>query len=376
MNRQAEKTFALELPEAILTQLQDTPQNSRYHAEGSVYNHLLLVMQQFEGHHQQFDLDERDKQALYWAVLTHDLGKPQVTTWRSGRWSSRGHEVAGVPIARDLLLQQPHIDAAQRQRILAIVRYHSAPLQMALHGATLDDYKLLATRVDLRLLGQFAWFDLHGRICVNPDSVYHIIDDFLDKIVPQVEYEFGRFEDLQATFQQASYRHQNALWHAYRQQRPELIQKLLRAETTAHSDRPAFQAVVPVAPLGFDSADYLQQYFPGHEYFRHELPAKEEDNEHIRSNHLRTVRHFVSVFGKEGKNLIVDGPWWQATYREAIIDFIRQQQGTIQVQYVEKPLMPLLDRAANEAEAAAIRDSYQQLSLLHPWEAHRLELVE
>ncbi|MDP5169414.1 MAG: HD domain-containing protein [Bacteroidia bacterium] len=365
----------LPIPQVLIDQMKDTPQNPRYHAEGSVYNHTQLVLTQFLDHHGQFNLSARDYQALYWSAIVHDLGKPQVTAWVQGRWSARGHEAAGVSIARDLLLQQPDIDTAQRQRILSIVKYHSAPLQMGLRGVSIDQYKRLATRVDLRLLGQFVWFDLHGRICVDQDKVFGIIDHFLSVIVPQVEYELGTFGDIQQAYTSARYQKKNALWHALQQEKSDLVQKLLHRPQQGESPRPVFQVVVPVGPPHIGKSAYLQQRFPDYRFFTFTLPVTNADDPHVRLNHMRTARHFVSVFGKEGKNLVIEGPWIEDAYRNELLAFIRQQGGAIHLLNFDSKIADLQTLPGTDDQAETLR-IYQQQQLLHPWEGHVVEIVD
>ena len=367
------ETTSLPLPLSLIQQLRETPQNPRYHAEGSVYNHTLLVLSQFEEHHKQFSLSERDHQALYLAVLLHDVGKPVVTRWVQGRWSARGHEAAGVPIARDFLLGRPEVDASQRQRILSLVRYHSAPLQMGLRGASLHQYKQLATRVDLRLLGQFAWFDLHGRICVDQDQVYAIIDEFLTEIVPRVEYEMGTFAEIQERYRSASHQRKNALWQSLQQDNSYLLEKLLLVSQDKGANSPLFEAVVPVSPPFARLNEYLAERFKGYERFQFELPETPMDNHHLRSNLLRTARHFVSVFGKEGKNLLIEGPWMEEAFRNNLLSTIRQQGGAIRLLMVEGKMDEFVPAGNPQEEELAL---YHQQQLPHPWEAHQTEVVE
>ena len=365
---------SLPLPAQLLEQMKDTPQNPRYHAEGSVYNHTCLVLDQYETHHSQFGLDENQKQMLRWACIVHDLGKPVVTRWVRGRWSAKGHEAAGVPIARALLFQEKSLSDAQRQQILSLVRYHSAPLQMGLHGADLTAYKLLATRIDLRLLGLFAWFDLHGRICVDQETVYNIIDHFLNTIVPRVEYELGTFEEIQATFGRAGIQQKNALWYACRQRNLPLVEKLLALKQDTPGQGRTFQVVLPVVYGPDQHSKWLQEQFPAHKVFSFELPAKDSDSIHVRTNHLRTARHFVSVFGKEGKPLLIEGPWQDQAYRDELVEFIRQQGGMVRLLEIED-LRP--DDWKPHAIAAHYPDAWiqEQPHLIHPWEFHSRELV-
>ena len=64
----------LKLPLDIQFRLKTTFQSPNYHAEGSVYNHLILVSR---------NLDARDID-LQASVIFHDLGKIDTTTFTVG----------------------------------------------------------------------------------------------------------------------------------------------------------------------------------------------------------------------------------------------------------------------------------------------------
>ena len=75
-----------------LEALIDTPQDPRYHAEGSAYVHTLMVLDEAAKLRSQAEYPL----GLMYAALTHDLGKA-VTTKREGdRIRSFSHEIAGI----------------------------------------------------------------------------------------------------------------------------------------------------------------------------------------------------------------------------------------------------------------------------------------
>ena len=77
------------------------PQNPIYHAEGDVWNHTMLVLDQAAG------LRENAENP-YWfmlAALTHDFGKAICTEEQNGVLHSYDHEQKGIPLAEAFLLR-------------------------------------------------------------------------------------------------------------------------------------------------------------------------------------------------------------------------------------------------------------------------------
>jgi poly(A) polymerase len=91
-------------------------QSPDYHPEGSVFQHLLLMLQH---------LPEQAHPSLPWAVLLHDIAKP-VTASRDAATGSihfYGHERIGADMANEIL-QRLRFPRKQSEEIAKAVRYH------------------------------------------------------------------------------------------------------------------------------------------------------------------------------------------------------------------------------------------------------------
>ena len=102
------------LPEiAVTTACEQSPD---FHPEGSVFNHLRLMLQH---------LPPNADASLPWAVLLHDVAKPvtRSTDPTTGSTHFYGHEKIGADMAEEILerLRFPH---KQADEIVKAVRYH------------------------------------------------------------------------------------------------------------------------------------------------------------------------------------------------------------------------------------------------------------
>jgi poly(A) polymerase len=107
------------LLEHILPELAATihcEQSPDYHPEGSVFNHLCLMLEK---------MPAGASESLPWAVLLHDIAKP-VTAERdaaTGKIHFYGHEKVGADMA-EKILQQLKFPNRQTEEIVACVRNH------------------------------------------------------------------------------------------------------------------------------------------------------------------------------------------------------------------------------------------------------------
>ena len=159
------------------------PQNPDWHPEGDVFEHTMqaldAVIYQFEPALAAADyydglelaaLPSADLKALRillcWAAVCHDLGKAVTTKLIDGKYRSFGHEVAGVPLSKQLL-QRITAQTSLLQTVPKLVLYHMRPGQYAAPAVRDRTYKQLALQLvpmaNLTWLAQLAWADRAGR---------------------------------------------------------------------------------------------------------------------------------------------------------------------------------------------------------------------
>lgn len=373
------ETRTLPIPEQYITQMKRTQQNPRFHAEGNVYNHTMLVLEQYYKYIDDFSLNAEDREVLYWAAILHDLGKTKVTRLVEGRWVARGHEAAGVPIARNILLSKPEITPEQRHRILNIVKWHHVPMRWGLMGTRYASYKRLSTQTDIRLLGIFALFDVMGRICVNKSHVLEVIDHFNEVIVSRIQYEFGSHNEIQSFFDKANYKKKNALWHALKADDIRLLEKVMYRPPEKERE-PQTNCIISIGPPKSGKTTYLQHMYPNHEHFDFDttaLPNQKIGLQKMTNDLSRLRKSLSNPFGEERK-VVVDGMNLNVSQRKQVMEYVRDCGAKVHYIFFEKSLDEIKannQKSSCPIEEARIQAAYEKLYFPHPWESHSLEVV-
>lgn len=128
----------------LIDALRGTPQDPHWHPEGDVFVHTCMVIDRAREIGQSLPL--QDREALQWAALCHDLGKPTTTTEEAGRIRSLQHDRVGAAMASDWLLSL-RVGKALKDAVEVLVGNHLAPSQFVAQGAKPRAYRRLARRL-------------------------------------------------------------------------------------------------------------------------------------------------------------------------------------------------------------------------------------
>ena len=363
------ETTTLPIPKVYQELLRQTEQNPRYHAEGNVLNHTLLVLSEFYEMAGLGIFDEADREVLYWAALLHDIGKPSVTRWDGFTWRAAGHESAGIPIARNILMQH-QISPHQRQRILDLVKWHHLPLRLGLKKAPFSAYEHIAFQTDIRLLGLFAQMDLQGRICENASEIQDLLWEFNEDIVPQIESLWGNYVEIQAKFQARSPLVKNKIWGALQAANNQEIHALLSVEESTPEPNSTCYLSIGLPKSG--KSEFIRK--------QHSLcPTYAESSSYPYTGELSEgLKQFLDTHLSQGQTVVVDGCHLNVNKRHQIADHVRLYNTNIQYLYFERSLSEVLrdnHQSHSPLLPSQIKNAYPQLMRPHPWEAHGIEVV-
>ncbi len=171
-----------------LVELKKTKQDRHWHAEGNVWTHTLMVVDQAKKVCDKYNLDEDTSLVVLFSALCHDLGKPLTTKQdENGRITSYGHEKAGVEVAMKFLSKFT-FSGDLKKKIVKLVEHHSRPVSFYLdevdRAQKITDATIRrlakklypATIVELVYVSEA---DLRGRISQETSKLFDEQDRFL-----------------------------------------------------------------------------------------------------------------------------------------------------------------------------------------------------
>ena len=83
-------------PFSMIKDLQDVEQNPKFHPEGNVFVHTIMVVDEGAKNRDK----SNNKRAFMWSLLLHDIGKKPTTKIRKGRLTSYDHDIVGADMTR------------------------------------------------------------------------------------------------------------------------------------------------------------------------------------------------------------------------------------------------------------------------------------
>lgn len=155
--------------------LKKTEQSPKFHPEGTVWNHTMLVIDEAAKRKE----ESSDSRAFMWAALLHDIGKPGSTKVRNGKITSYDHDRLGAKMAGEFLSQFEE-DNAFIKKVAALIRFHMHILYVvrSLPFADIKSMKKQISVDDVALLGLC---DRLGRVGADTQKEEEAISLFLEK---------------------------------------------------------------------------------------------------------------------------------------------------------------------------------------------------
>jgi len=346
--------------------MQNVPQDPAYHAEGDVLIHTRMVMETLLALDEWRGQSAADRQALFAAVLLHDVGKPACTTIEAdGHITSRGHARKGEQMARRLLWLGEELPAPApfplREQIAALVRFHGLPLQFWEKADPVRAVIEASQRARLDHVALLAEADVRGRICQDQGELLERIALFREFCQEQDCYTAPRaFADEYSRFVYLRSEHGDPGYAAY--------------------DDTRFEVVVMAGLPGAGKDTWIQNNLPAWpvislDAVRRELSIDPRDDQ---GRVAQVARERARELLRQQRSFI-----WNATNvtrmtRRRVLDLALAYRARTRIVYVEAPFATILSRNHARRENVPERIIYHLLNKLEMpqvSEAHRVEWV-
>jgi len=163
-------------PFVMLKRLKNVEQSPKHHAEGNVWNHTMMVVDEAA----KVRNKSTNPGVFMWASLLHDIGKAVTTRVRKGRITAYGHDTAGEKLAREFLSWYTD-DEDFINEVAMLVRYHMHILYVLkdLPYKDMEGLKKNTNVSDIALLG---FCDRLGRKGSDVETERMNVSNFMIKV--------------------------------------------------------------------------------------------------------------------------------------------------------------------------------------------------
>jgi predicted kinase len=346
--------------------MQDVPQDPAYHAEGDVLVHTRMVAESLIALDEWRALPQQEREALFAAVLLHDVAKPACTVVEpDGRITSKKHARKGERLAREILWRGIGLDApvpfAQRELIAKLVRYHGLPLWFLEKSAPERAVIAASQKTRLDRLALLAEVDVRGRICADQQALLERIELFRAFAQENGCYSGPRsFPSAHSRFLYFRTPGRDAGYGAYDDTRCEVI--LMSGLPGAGKDRWIQDHVSDWRVVSLDS-------------LRRDLKIAAEEQQ---GQVIHAAKAQARALLRQQQSFV-----WNATnvtrlLRSQLIDFFTSYHARVRIVYVEAPFDELLRRneaRPNRVPEAVLYHLMRKLEVPDLTEAHAVEWV-
>ena len=198
-----------------LNALEGVPQSPIFHGEGDVKAHTKMVCEALIASSMWQMLEEKEKEIVFLAAASHDIGKIKCTRLIDGEWASPRHAIDGAKLFRRLIYEKYtkkyEIGFEMREQVASLIRHHGLPLLFMEKPDT--DHAVIAasTCLNMKLLYMLARADLLGRVCKDQEQLLQKVDYFKEYAI-----ELGCYEKemtFQNSYARYLYLNEQKIWY-------------------------------------------------------------------------------------------------------------------------------------------------------------------
>ena len=157
-----------EEPFDVFLELRNTEQEKKFHPEGNVLNHTLMVVDEAA----KVKDESSDVIVFMWSALLHDIGKSKTTIKRNNRWTSYDHDIVGKDLA-ERFLYKFGLDDDFVKKVSSLIRWHMQILYVN-RNLPYANLKKMVSEVSIKDISLLSVCDRMGRGNLNDKDIYDI----------------------------------------------------------------------------------------------------------------------------------------------------------------------------------------------------------
>ena len=158
-------------PFSMISDLNKIPQNPKYHPEGNVFNHVMMVIDEGVEHRDKVT----NKRAFMWGLLLHDIGKTPTTKMRKGRLTSYNHDKVGAVMAREFM-EYFNEDEEFVSLVSSLVRWHMQSLYVN-KNLPFKEIEKMVRELNINDIVLFSLADRLGRGGIDTEKRKEVFND-------------------------------------------------------------------------------------------------------------------------------------------------------------------------------------------------------
>lgn len=324
---------------AWVQNLKDVPQDPIYHAEGDVYMHTRMVLEELVQLEEWQNLDATNRSILFVAALMHDMAKPICTEEIDGRIRSPRHALVGAKMARAKIFREElgKIPFSVREQIVDLVRYHGLPLWIFEKKNPEQEVIKVSQTLNLKHLALLAEADVRGRICEDQQDLLDHVALFRALAQEQSCYETPfEFETDLARFT--------------------YLQKKESSPHYVPFDDLKNEVILLSGIPGAGKNTWVEKYGNGYEQvclddIRREMNISPKGNQGVV---IQAAKEQAKAFLRKNIPFIWNATNLQASRRKTLVDLFTTYKARVKVVYIEADYPTLLERNRTRTRAHPI----------------------
>lgn len=349
-----------------LEDMKVVPQDKEWHAEGDVYTHTKMVVEDLVNSKEYKELSEQEQHILFASAIMHDIEKRSTT--RSEvidgveRIVSPRHAVNGEKTIRNILYKEMVAPYEIREQIAKLVRWHGLPFWVI---ETKDATKKVinaSLQVDTLLLYLLARSDANGRISEDTEETLLKIDLYKELCIDNECYGIKKeFKNDLARFHYLNSQDIYPVYEPY--------------------DDHEFEVVVMCALPGTGKDTYIQKELELPMLSLDELRIKNKVKRGDKKEQGRMIQEAKEIargFMREKQSFVFNATNTTKDMRSRWISLFLEYRAKVKIVYLETTYEKLKSQnAQREAKVPqdAIDDLYRHLEMPSYEEAHEISYI-